>query len=69
MTAPPGKADPASPPTTNQLHYATGPCGWQTSCLYFADVIAFRLDPGYPAVRARAEEARDRILNRPPPVV
>jgi hypothetical protein len=36
--------------------------------LYFADVIAFRLDPGYPSVRARAEEARDRILNRPPPV-
>jgi hypothetical protein len=36
--------------------------------LYFADVIAFRLDPGYPSVKAHAEEARDRILNRPPPV-
>jgi hypothetical protein len=36
--------------------------------LYFADVIAFRLDPDHPSVRARAEEARDRILGRPAPV-
>lgn len=35
--------------------------------LYFADVIAFHLDPDHPSVREHAEEARDRILNRPAP--
>jgi hypothetical protein len=36
--------------------------------LIFADAIAFWLDPNYPAVRVHAEEARDRILNRPAPI-
>ncbi|WP_344949142.1 hypothetical protein [Actinomadura miaoliensis] len=31
---------------------------------YLADVVGFALDPGHPFVRERAEQARDRILNR-----
>jgi hypothetical protein len=35
--------------------------------LYLADVVRFYLQPDHPAVKARAEQARDRIINRPPP--
>ncbi|HUZ56383.1 MAG TPA: hypothetical protein VMU94_28150 [Streptosporangiaceae bacterium] len=35
--------------------------------LYLADVFRFYLQPDHPAVKARAELARDRIINRPPP--
>ena len=34
---------------------------------YLADVVRFYLQPDHPAVKARAELARDRIINRPPP--
>jgi hypothetical protein len=34
---------------------------------YLADVVRFCLQPDHPAVKARAELARDRIINRPPP--
>ena len=36
--------------------------------LYLTDVIAFRLQPDHPSVKARAEQACDRILNRPAPL-
>lgn len=35
--------------------------------LYLADVARMAIDPGHPAVRVNAEQARDRILRRPAP--
>ncbi|MEU6312866.1 hypothetical protein [Streptomyces sp. NPDC047014] len=35
--------------------------------LYLADVARTLVDPGHPAVRQRAEQAKDRILQRPDP--